>query len=109
MAIYSGLRIEVRGEGGTSSNMTTGIGFCIYPFKVSGEFDATDAGLAAARLSARSQTANPVRSVPYSRRGLAGPGRSIDRPIPDAMITKLLAWNSAGQNWVSLGPWISRV
>src|SRR5262249_32159669 len=32
MAIYSGLRVEVGGEGGTTFSITNGIGFCIYPY-----------------------------------------------------------------------------
>jgi hypothetical protein len=43
MAYDSGLRIEGRGERGTTSNITNGKCFGIYIFKDSRSFDASDA------------------------------------------------------------------
>jgi hypothetical protein len=65
----SRLRIEVRGEGGDTLNMTNAIRFSIYLFKISGKFDATGAGLEAAEFSGRSQTAIRAWSVRCNQRG----------------------------------------
>jgi hypothetical protein len=43
MVICSGMRIEGGGEGGPTSNITSGIGFCIYFFKIPRKFDPSDA------------------------------------------------------------------